>query len=143
MKSLKEAINDLEKIVDFEINEFNLPVVKGGVVRIGKVIIRPSKSLGYLVVDTETNKTIEVAYTKRGAVAIAQAYLKNVSYHSLRYQDRIIEKNTNDSVFYTASMQGSVADFKKHILASRLEIATQKIEIAKQHLDRFIFENIR
>jgi hypothetical protein len=40
-------------------------------------------------------------------------------------------------------MQGSVADFKKHILASRLEIATQKIEIAKQHLDRFIFENIR
>lgn len=143
MKTLKEAIKDLEYIVDSGITEFNLPVIKGGAVRIGKVIVRQSKSLGHLVVDTETNKTIATAYTKRGAIAIAKAYLKKLPYQSLQYQDRIIEKHTNDSVFYSASMQGSIDDFKKHILASRLEISTQKIEIAKQHLDRFIFDNIR
>lgn len=143
MKTLKEAVNDLEYIVDLSIVEFNLPVIKGNVIRIGKVIVRPSKSLGHLVVDTETNKTVATAFTKRGAIAIAKAYLKKLPYHSLQQQDRIIEKHTNDCVFYNASIQGSVENSKKHVLASRLEISSQKIEIAKQHLDRFIFDNIR
>jgi hypothetical protein len=143
MKNLKEAIRDLEHIIDSGVTEFKLPVIKGGSVRIGKVIVRPSKSLGYLVVDTETNKTVESAFTKRGAIAIAKAYLKKIPYHSLQHQDHIIEKHTNDSVFYSASIDSAMDDFRKHVLASRLEIATQKIEIAKQHLDRFIFDNIR
>ena len=141
MKTLDAALKDLQKIVDN--TDFNLPVVNGKAIRIGKVIIRQSKNLGYLIVDTETNKTVETAFSKRGAVAIANAYLKNLSYRSLAMQDKIIEKNVNDIVFYNNGIQKAQTISKKYLLEDRLEIAAQNIEVAKDRLDRFIFTHIR
>lgn len=140
MKTLDAAIKDLEKIV--EDTDFNLPVVKGRTIRIGKIVIRQSK-IGYVVVDTEKNKTVETAFSKRGAVAIANAYINNVAYHGLAMQDKIIEKNINDSVFYNAGIRNASDEMKKGVLEARLEIATNNIENAKDRLDRFIFAHIR
>lgn len=140
MKTLDAAIKDLEKIV--EDTDFNLPVVKGRTIRIGKIVIRQSK-IGYVVVDTEKNKTVETAFSKRGAVAIANAYINNVAYHGLAMQDKIIEKNINDSVFYNAGIRNASNEMKKGVLEARLEIATNNIENAKDRLDRFIFAHIR
>lgn len=143
MKTLYKAIQDLENIVEAGVAGLNLPVVKGRAIRIGKVIIRESKSLGYLIVDTAENKTVATAYSKHGAVAIANAYLKNITINSLVHQDQVIEKNVNDSVFYHAGLQNCKDPFKKYVLQDRLEIAKQNIDVAKSHLDRFIFDNIR
>lgn len=143
MKTLFKAVQELEHIVEEGIADINLPVVNGRTIRIGKVIIRQSKTLGYLIVDTESNKSIASAYSKRGAVAIANAYLKNFTINSLIYQDQVIEKNFNDSIFYHANLKNCKDPFKKFVLQDRLEIAKQNIEVAKSHLDRFIFDNIR
>jgi len=143
MKDLKTALRELEEIVDNEMSNYNFPVVKGNSIRIGSLIIRNSKRFGYVIVDIATSKTVGNAHSKYGAVALANAHIRDTSTINIRRYDNIINKNTNDSYFYVNSIIRSTDKFRQDILSSRLEIAQQNIQSAKESLDSYILSRFR
>lgn len=143
MKNLNQAVRDLEEIVSKNIDSHKFPEIQGNSIRIGHFLIRNSKQHGHVVIDTKTNKTIETAYSKRGAIAIALAQLKNKNYKDVLYFDSIIEKNANDSLFYFHNIKNSNQDLKKQSLLNRFEESKNKIEWARQALDDYILGDIR
>jgi hypothetical protein len=143
MKNLKSALTDLENIVNTTILQYNLPVEKGNTLRIGNMIVRNSKRFGYVIVDANTNKSVDRAYSKYGAVALANAHIKKLSIKQIKRCDEIIEKNINDSYFYVNSLKNTDDELKQAILESRLEIAQSNINNAKYFLDEFILKHIR
>ena len=107
------------------------------------MIVRNSKRFGYVIIDSSTNKSIDQAYSKYGAVALANAHLKNLSVKAVKRYDEIIEKNANDSYFYVNSLSKTEDEFKQLMLEARLDIAQSRINDAKYVLDKFILEHIR
>lgn len=143
MKTLEQALEELKDLVDIKIKEYKLPYRDGRVTRIDKFLIRPSKKLGYIIIDTETNKSVSTMFSKVAAVAAAKALLENKSLKNVIHYDNIIEKNFNDSKFYFNIIETTNDSTKKDIMNLRLEISQEKIDSAKHHLDRFILEDIR
>ena len=143
MKSIEKALSSLEDIVNNKMSEYNLPLARGKSIRIGNLVVRNSKRFGYVIIDTATNKSIDNAYSKYGAVALANAHLKNLSVKEVKRCDEIIEKNANDSYFYVYSIKKTTDEFKQNVLESRLEIAQNNIDYAKLFLDQFILKHIR
>ena len=143
MKSLNQIVNELEEIVSKNIYKHKFPEIKGNMIKIGHLLIRNSKQYGYVIVNTKTNKTVETSYSKRAAIAIALSYLKNKNYKEVLYFDSIIEKNSNDSLFYFYNIKNSDQDFKKQSLLNRFEESKNKIEWARQALDDYILGDIR
>jgi hypothetical protein len=143
MKSLNQIVNELEEIVSKNIDKHKFPEIKGNMIKIGHLLIRNSKQYGYVIVNTKTNKTVETSYSKRAAIAIALSYLKNKNYKEVLYFDSIIEKNSNDSLFYFYNIKNSDQDFKKQSLLNRFEESKNKIEWARQALDDYILGDIR
>ena len=143
MKNFEKALLDLQVIVNNKIPAYNLPVHSGKSIRIGSLIVRNSKRFGYIIIDTATNKSIDTAYSKHGAVALANAHLKNTSVREIKRCDKIIQKNLNDSYFYVNSITKTSDEIKQCILESRLEIAQNNIDYAKIFLDQFILQHIR
>jgi hypothetical protein len=143
MKNLNQAVRDLEKIVSKNVDKFKFPELKGNSIRIGHLLIRNSKHNGYVVVDTKINKTVETAYSKRGAIAIALANIKNKNYKEILYYDSVIEKNANDSHFYFYVIQNSNELSKKQAILNRFEESKNKIDWARRALDNYILADIR
>lgn len=142
MKRLDEAIEELEDIVESKITEYPIPYKKGNSVRIGHVIIRKSKSHGYIVFDSKTNKSVTNTFSIVGALAVAKAVINKAPIRSIIQYDNIIEKNYNDSCFYYHIMQGNSNEVRKTAIASRLQISKNKIDRAKEVLDNFIMNDI-
>lgn len=143
MKSLDLALKDLEKIVNLNIDKYRFPEIKGESIRISNILIRKSKKNGYVLVDMSENKTIETAYSKSGAIAIALAYLKNKNYKKLSYYDSLIEKHSNDSYFYSYIISITKEEMRKKAILNRFEESKHKICWAKDSLDYCILEDIR
>jgi len=74
MKTINQAVEELENLVQNELPRYNIPYKQGRTIRIGKTIIRRSQRNGYMVIDTDENATVTTAFSKHGAVAIAKAY---------------------------------------------------------------------
>lgn len=143
MINLEKAIKELEEIVSKNIVDFKFPEIKGNSVRIGKMLIRPSKKNGYIIVNIENNATVETAFSKSGAIAIALAVQKNQKIKSILYYDAVIEKHATDSRFYSHTITQSKEIDKQKAILNRFEISQQKIEWAKNALDQYIMEDIR
>jgi hypothetical protein len=143
MKSLEQAIVDLQEIVDTKIKEYNIPEQKGDVVRLSHVIIRPSKHHHYVILDTQTNKSLAITFSKAAGIAIAKRHLKKQKYNDVLIFDRIIEKNYNDTKFYYHNIMTTDNEPRRIALESRLQIAYDKIDAAKQRLDDIILCDIR
>jgi hypothetical protein len=143
MKNLNQAVRDLEEIVSKNVDKFKFPEIKGNAIRIGHLLIRNSKQNGYIVVDTKINKTVETAYSKRGAIAIALANIKNKNYKEILYYDSVIEKNVNDSQFYFHTIENSNELSKKQAILNRFEDSKNKIDWARRALDNYILADIR
>lgn len=143
MKNLNQALKDLEKIVSNNIDRYRFPEIKGDCIRISHMLIRSSKKNRYVIVDIKNNKTIETAYSKSGAIAIALAFLKNKNYKSLIYYDTVIEKNTNDSEFYSYVINQTTEESRREALLNRFEDSKNKIYWAQNALDNCILDDIR
>lgn len=137
MKNLKQALQDLQQIVDVKIKDYDIPVQIGNAIRIKHLIIRPCKT-GYVIIDTNNNKSIVTTYTKIAAIAIVKSYIKKKPLNSIINFDNQIEKNLNDIVFYD-NIIASTRDSKKLInLKIRKELAKEKVYIAKFNLNEQI-----
>ena len=134
----KKLVKDLENIIESGLNSVVLPYTKGNSIRIKNVIVRKS-SHGYLIFDSETNKSLAKTFCKTSAVAIAKNYAegKNIIARAMQY-DKIIEKNYNDAIFYRNILKNPSNPMAESRIA-RLEIAMYKTRFAKDHLDEFIF----
>jgi hypothetical protein len=143
MKTLNEAIKDLEEIVVNNLNTHVVPAQEKNSVRIGNVIVRPSKKHGFIIIDTEKNASVVTTYSKSGALAAAIAYRKKNSLDQIIYFDRVIEKNSNDCEFYSHVIDKTEVDAKKEIYKTRQEIAESQINWAHEFLNDYIMKDIR
>lgn len=143
MKNLEQAITELESIIEVKIKDYLIPETKGNSIRIDKVVIRPSKNHGFVLVDTKNNKTITTTFSKVGALAVAKAYAKSKPWKTLLHYDKVIEKNYNDSTFYKNIIDNTDSEPRRQAMESLLEITTDKIDNAKRVLDGFILSDIR
>lgn len=143
MKNLEQALTELESIIEVKIKDYLIPETKGNSIRIDKVVIRPSKNHGFVLVDTKNNKTITTTFSKVGALAVAKAYAKSKPWKTLLHYDKVIEKNYNDSAFYKNIIDNTDNENRRQAMESLLEITTDKIDNAKRVLDGFILSDIR
>jgi phage-related tail protein len=143
MKNLEQAITELESIIEVKIKDYLIPETKGNSIKIDKVVIRPSKNHGFVLVDTKNNKTITTTFSKVGALAVAKAYAKSKPWKTLLHYDKVIEKNYNDSTFYKNIIDNTDSEPRRQAMESLLEITTDKIDNAKRVLDGFILSDIR
>lgn len=143
MRNLESVVHELEDLINNKIPDYYLPVQKGSIIRIGNIVIRTSKQYGYVVIDTKTNKPITNTFSKTGAVAVAQAVLKNKPIDQLKKYDTILEKNYNDTQFYYHIINGNSDPTRKEAVKSRLEVSRAKMDRAKEVLDEFILKDIR
>jgi hypothetical protein len=143
MKSIDQALLELEKLIDVKIKDYSIPETKGDTIRINHILIRPSKNQGYVVIDTKNNKSITTTFSKVGAVAVAKAYLKSLPIIKFTNLDSTIEKHVNDSWFYSNIINKTDDAIRRNTLESRLEFAKCKINYAKDSLDQFILNDIR
>jgi hypothetical protein len=143
MKKINEAVKDLEEIVSKNVDKYKFPEIKRNSIRIGRTLIRAKKDHGYVIVDIEKNKTIEVTYSKSGAIAFALAYQKKKNIKHILYYDSVIEKNANDSQFYSYIIQNSKDETKVESTLTRFEESRYKISWAKSALDDYILKDIR
>lgn len=141
MKNLNDTIDDLQNIFNKKIPDLAIPYVNGNIIRIKHMLIRPSKIHGYVIIDTDQNKTVATTFSKIAAIATVKAYIKGISYKKFIIFDGIIEKNYNDGQFYRYNINKTNNIHKKYALKSRFEISQQKIDVAKRALDDFILDN--
>lgn len=140
---MNKVYNQLETIIYNGIKKTPLPIKKGNSIRIGKIAIRESKTLGYILFDCEQHAQIDVADSLRGALAITKLYLKNKDFKEIKSLDRRYSKYYNDSIFYRASLKKTTSDSRKMLLENKLEIAEDTMYMLSRSLEDIIFDNKR
>lgn len=143
MENPKQIIDELEYIIQKNLLDIDIPLVKGNVIRIRHLIIRMKKDGEWIVIDSKENKTITALFSKIGAVAFAKAYLACIDTKVVERFDKQIEKEYNDSLFYVNTIKKTTDLNKKEVLQCRFNISRQKIDYARTVLDNFIMEQIR
>ncbi len=136
----KNLITELETLLSVDLDSTLFPYQKGKSIRIGHVVIRESQD-SYKVFDTSTNSMICQTFSKSSAVAVARNLAKgNVSVKEILLIDNTIKKNYIDCVYYKNTMNKTNNRAKKSIIETRYEDAKSKTEVARQRLDKYIFE---
>jgi hypothetical protein len=143
MKNLKQALAELEDIIETKMSDYAIPETKGRLIRIGNYAIRYSKSKGYIVFDVQTNKPITVTFSKLAAVAVAKTIPKDKNFNKIAKYDQIIQKHFNDICFYEHVIKTTDDDYKKEALETRLECSKESIDSAKLVLDNIIMCDLR
>lgn len=136
---MKDIVKLLEEIINQNLNDLDLPHVKGNSIRIRHMVVRKSPK-GYLVYNTKDNVQVARTFCKTSAIAIARtcAQGKNYVKEIMRY-DQIIEKNYNDSIFYKNTLRRTKDEFKKDVIEIRFWDARDRTLAAKESLDNIIF----
>jgi hypothetical protein len=143
MKNLDQIIEELEILVTKNLDKYKFPEINGKNIRIGKILIRPSKKYGYVIFDVEQNKSLETVYSKSAAIAYALSYQKKRNSRNILFYDSIIKKNTDDSQFYYHIMSNTDEQARRETMLNRLEESKHKIDWAKNALDEYIMNDIR
>jgi hypothetical protein len=138
MKTINQAVEELERLVESKLPRYDIPYKQGKSIRIGKTIVRRSQRHGYVIIDIEDNAMITNAFCKHGAIAIAKAYNQGKNYDMFAQFDKKVEKHYNDSIFYTYNIMNSKDEQKKQMLEHRLEISQDEISYAYDTLEKFI-----
>lgn len=142
MKDLNLAVQELEDIIESNLENLTLPYKKGNSVRLGHIVIRKSKKLGYIVFDSKSNKSITNTFSISAALAVAKAATQKTPIYGIMKYDSIIEKNYNDSQFYSHIINGNASEPRKNAIASLLEISNTRVDAAKTALDKFIMKDM-
>ena len=141
MKNLSNTAAELEALVNKVLPQYKLPYKNGRNIVIGKMLVRPSKRHGYVIVNRETNSTMDVALTKAGAIALAKCYDEDCAIPSqLKKFDNDASKHLNDTVFYNNIMSNTTDISKKEIAETRLEVSMAEFERASDRLESYIME---
>ena len=143
MKNLKEALKELEDIIETKLSDYYIPEFKGKLIRVGNYAIRYSKTKGYIIFDVQSNKLVSTTFSKVAAVAIAKNAQKNKSIKMIIRYDRVMEKNFNDIQFYNHVINTTNDEDKKQALEIRLECSKDTIDSTKHILDDIILCDLR
>jgi len=136
-----ELIKILEDIVDTELDQTPLPVVKGNSIRIKNAVVRKNKH-GYHVFDLAEKQHIGYWNTKLTAVAIAHcvATKQKQSINNIKYLDNKLSKHYNDAVFYKHTVENTKDELKKEAALMRFEIAIEDCWVIREQIENYIFD---
>jgi len=143
MKTLAQALTELQEIVDKKTKEVVAPYKKGDKIRVGHYMMRPSRRHGHVIIDTRKNTTVDVVFSKIAGIALSYAHLNKSQTYTIKQQDSIIEKFTNDCCFYDAVIASTENDDKRNNLEIRRDDAQDRIDQATRLLDQVILSQIR
>jgi hypothetical protein len=143
MKNLNLVIEELKDLLNEKIKKYNLPVLSGNTIRIGKILVRENKNQDFVVIDTEKNISIAKTFSKIAAIATAKNCVDSYKINLIKTYDAQIEKHFNDLQFYNAVIGSTEDDARKEALEIRVEFSKSKIDAAKYALDRIILDDIR
>jgi len=130
LKQLEDLVNGVDLTV--------IPYAKGNSIRIKNFVIRKSKH-GYLLYDCLEHKKIDSYYSKTGAVAAANCYIKNIKEQlQVKELDDKLSKHHVDSMFYRNTIQKSKDQAKVFTAELRLDIAVAKTQDYKARLMEYI-----
>ncbi len=135
----KEYFKQLRTIIEKGIKDNPLPIKKGNSIRIGKVVIRQSRS-GYLIFDVKDKTQIDMMESLRGAIAASKLYMVDKDYRHVKILDKQYNKHYMDTVFFKNTLKNTVDEQKKDITETRLEIAEIAAQDAASNLERIIFD---
>lgn len=138
MKTLDQAVNELEQLVETKLPSYDIPFMQGRTIRIGKALVRRSKKHGYIVFDIENNTPVTTTFSKHGAVAVAKAYNKQQPLDKFIEVDKTVEKHYNDALFYSYNLNKTTSEIRRFVLQDRLDISEDRLQHAYSVLEDFI-----
>jgi hypothetical protein len=136
---MNKLAKTLEEIILAGLNNTPLPYKKGSSIRIGPVVIRKSKTHGYIIFDCENQKSLATTFSRVAALAIAKHYKDSSKHTTIISIDNKIQKFYNDSLFYQNTINKTNDVIKKEITEDRLELANAEIQTAQCILEDIIF----
>jgi len=137
---MKDLTKDLETIIHKVVLSHPLPYKKGKHIRIGPIVIRESKTQGFILFDSLKQKQLAVTYSKSAALAVAKCYLKEQNYEQVLRLDKIFQKYDVDCIFYKHIIEKTDNDFLKNVNRDRLDIAVHKVQDVKQDIEDILFD---
>ena len=97
---MNPLIGELENLISDGLKKHPLPLVKGNSIRIANVVIRYSKSKGFLLFDCKKQIPLGTLNHKASAIGFALKYVKNNGYSKIFDLDDKLLKHHNDCMFY-------------------------------------------
>jgi hypothetical protein len=140
MKDIRTAVEELQQIIENSTSEHLIPDRRDGVIRIGHVIIRHSRSAGYLIIDSNQHRQIDRTFSKWGALAYAKSLMTNQDVRPILRLDQCIEKNENDILFFKNTIDSSRNPVRRDIAVDRMQIAIHQSEHARRQLEKQILD---
>lgn len=138
---MKNILDQLQNIIENGIRNNPVPYRKGNSIRIGAIVIRESKTQGYVLFDAVNNTQISTAYSLAGALAIAKSYMSSQPIEKIQMLDRRLEKHSNDCVFFKHTIKNCSDKIKKTIVIDRYDLAKAEIESINYDLENIIFNS--
>ena len=133
-------VKELESLLSIELDSTLFPYQKGKSIRIGHLVVRESRH-GFKIYDCVENKMIAQTFSKSSAVALARTLAKGKDYQKdILMIDKIINKNYNDCIFYKHTIANTSDRIKKDVVKTRYEDAKARTHVARQRLDKYIFD---
>lgn len=135
----KKLISQLNQLMTKSIKKYHMPYVDGRFVIIGNYRIKKHAGT-YEVREAKSRDLLYATYSLDAAIAIAKRLnsSNNSSVEPILELDRSIEKNLNDSLFFKRTLKTSKNSVTREVAETRYEIATERVNIAKDKLYKFI-----
>lgn len=141
MINKQKVLSELEEILNSKIDPSMFPYQKGNSIRIGKYVIRNSKT-GYKIFDCMENTMIAETFSKTAAVALTKSLSQGIdSIDKIIKLDKNIQKWYNDCVFFNYTINKTKDSVKKEVVSTRYEIARHNVDSVKKELDKYIYRN--
>ncbi len=140
MIDIEVALEELKSIINRNIHDYVIPEQRGNTIRIGYIVIRYSKTAGYLIFDSKKQMQLANTYSKYAALAFAKAYMLGKDTNKIINLDKKIEKNETDVIFYEHTIENTKNDIKKSIAVDLKNNCEIIAEDAKQQLEFLLFD---
>lgn len=140
MIDIEIALDELKSIVNRNIHDYLIPDQQGNTIRIGFMIIRYSKSAGYLVFDSKKQTQVANTYSKYAALAFCKRYMLGKDTRKVLLLDKRIEKNETDIMFFQNTIDKSQSDIRKSIATDRKVNCEVLSDTAKRQLEFLLFD---
>lgn len=136
-----ELIKTLEELMDAQLEQTPVPVVKGNSIRIKNAIVRKNK-YGYHVFDLVDKSHIGYTHSKTSALAMARcvAIKQTDSLNNIKYLDNKLSKYYMDAVFYKHTVENTKDDIKKEAALMRFDIAIDECWAIREQIENYIFD---
>ena len=140
MIDLNVAVEELRNIIDRNIQDYVIPEQSGNTIKLGYIIIRKSRSAGYLVFDSRKQSQIANTYSKSAAMAFAKNYMNSRDNRTVLNLDRCLEKNEIDAIFFQHTIETTRNETRRAIASDRLKNCELAIENARQQLESLLLD---